>query len=169
MCPISQRIVKIIAVSALAFGLVACNKAADDQTAGQKLDKAIANTEQVAGNVAADAKVAVEDASTAALKAASNATDAAKDATVDIKDAAKETGSTMAASVGGAAITVLVHAGLIKDEELRSLKIQVTTKDGVVTLTGEAPSQSAKDRAGDIAKMVQGVSAVQNDLTLKVG
>jgi len=144
----TQRIVQIIAVSALAFGLAACNKAADEgQTAGQKLDSAIANTEKAADNAAANASAA-----------ANNAADAAKDA-----------GNAMVSAADSASITAAVNAGLIKDSELSAIKINVDTKDGVVTLTGEAPSQAAKDRAGDIAKAVQGVSSVTNNLTVKAG
>ena len=148
----TQRIVQIIAVSALAFGLAACNKATDDgQTAGQKLDSAIANTEKAADNAAANASAA-----------ASNAADAAK-------DAAKDAGNAVAAAADSASITAAVNAGLIKDTELSAIKIDVDTKDGVVTLSGEAPNQAAKDRAGDIAKAVQGVSSVSNNLTVKAG
>lgn len=144
----TQRIVQIIAVSALAFGLAACNKAAEDgQTAGQKLDSAIANTEKAADNAAANA---------------SNAADAAK-------DAAKDAGNAVAAAADSASITAAVNAGLIKDTELSAIKIDVDTKDGIVTLTGEAPNQAAKDRAGDIAKAVEGVSSVNNNLTVKAG
>lgn len=164
-----QRMAKIIAVSALAFGLAACDKAAENPTAGQKLDKAIASTEKAADQAASDAKAVAADASAAALDAASNATEAAKVAAADLKDAAKETGSAVAAMVDGAAITAGVHAGLIKDEELRGLQIHVAAKDGVVSLSGEVPNQGAKDRAGAIAKAVPGVHSVQNDLALKAG
>lgn len=144
----TQRIVQIIAVSALAFGLAACNKAADEgQTAGQKLDSAIANTEKAADNAAANASAAATNAA----------------------DAAKEAGNAMVSAADSASITAAVNAGLIKDSELSAIKINVDTKDGVVTLTGEAPSQAAKDRAGDIAKAVQGVSSVANNLTVKAG
>lgn len=143
----TQRIVQIIAVSALAFGLAACNKADDNQTAGQKLDQAISNTEK------------------AAEKAADNASNAAANAT----DAAKDAGSAVAGAADSASITAAVNAGLIKDSELSALKIDVDTKDGAVTLTGEVPNQVAKDRASDIAKAVQGVISVTNNLTIKAG
>jgi osmotically-inducible protein OsmY len=39
----------------------------------------------------------------------------------------------------------------------------------VVTLTGPAPSESARDRAAEIAKNVKGVSSVNNQLTVKAG
>lgn len=165
MSTLIQRMAKIIAVSALAFGLTACDKAAENPTAGQKLDKAIANTEKAADQAVADAKVVAAEASAAA----SNATEAARAAAADLKDAAKETGSAVASIVDGTAITAGVHAGLIKDEKLRGLQIHVATKDGVVSLSGEVPNQGAKDRAGEIAKAVPGVRSVQNELTLKAG
>lgn len=154
----SQRVIQVIAVSALAFGLVACNKADDNKTAGQKLDSAISKTEQATDNAAANASVA-----------ASNAADAAKTAAADAKDAAKDAGNAVAAAADTASITTAVNAGLVKDSELSAIKINVDTKDGVVTLTGEAPNQAAKDRAADIAKAVQGVTAVNNNLTVKAG
>lgn len=154
----TQRIVQIIAVSALAFGLTACNKADDSQTAGQKLDSAISNTQQAADNAAANASAA-----------ASNAADAAKDAAKDAEMAAKDAGNAVAAAADSAGITAAVKTGLIKDSELSAIAIDVDTKDGVVTLTGEAPSQAAKDRAADIAKSVQGVSSVNNNLSVKAG
>lgn len=153
----TQRIVQILAVSALAFGLAACNKPGE-QTAGQKLDGAIANTEKAADNAAANASVA-----------ASNAADAAKNAAADVKDAAKDAGNAVAAAADEATITAAVNAALIKDTELSALKINVDTKSGVVTLSGDAPNASAKDRATDIAKAVQGVTSVNNNLMVKAG
>jgi len=154
----TQRIVQIIAVSALAFGLAACNKTDGNQTAGQKLDSAVANTQQAADSAAANASAA-----------ASNAADAAKNAAQSAEMAAKDAGHAVASAADSATITAAVNAGLIKDSELSAFKIDVDTKDGVVTLTGEAPNAAAKDRAGDIAKAVQGVSMVNNNLTLKAG
>lgn len=154
----TQRIVQIIAVSALAFGLAACNKADDGKTAGQKLDSAITNTQQAADNAAANASAA-----------ASNAADAAKDAAKDAEVAAKEAGNAVAAAADSAGITAAVKTGLIKDSELSAIAINVDTKDGMVTLTGDAPNQAAKDRAADIAKSVQGVTGVTNNLNVKAG
>jgi osmotically-inducible protein OsmY len=58
---------------------------------------------------------------------------------------------------------------LATDKDLSAIKIDVDTKDGVVTLTGPAPSESARDRATEIAKNVKGVSSVNNQLTVKAG
>ena len=53
------------------------------------------------------------------------------------------------------------------DADLSALKINVDTKGSVVTLHGEAPNQAGKDRAEQLAKAVEGVSSVNNLLTVK--
>ena len=64
------------------------------------------------------------------------------------------------------AITASVNARLAKDPDLSALRINVDTKDGAVTLTGPAPSQSAKDRAATLAREVEGVKSVTNNLSV---
>jgi hyperosmotically inducible periplasmic protein len=71
--------------------------------------------------------------------------------------------------VDDAAITTKVNAGLAADKDLSAVKIDVDTKDGVVTLTGPAPTAGARERATEIARGVKGVSSVNNQLTVKAG
>jgi len=127
-----------------ALALTGCNKGSNE-TAGEKLDSAVAKTEQAG----ADAK-AKADASTAGAK-----------------DAMKDAGATVAASVDDASITAAVSAGLAKDPDLSAIKIDVDTKGGTVMLKGPAPSAAAKSRAEEIAKNVKGVSSVDNQLEVK--
>jgi hyperosmotically inducible periplasmic protein len=63
-------------------------------------------------------------------------------------------------------ITGKVSAALAQDRELEAAGIEVHTKDGHVELSGSAPSVGARQRAGEIASRVDGVVAVENDLTL---
>ena len=85
----------------------------------------------------------------------------------NLKDAAKSAGAAMSASVDDAAITSSVSAGLAKDPDLSAIKIDVDTKGGVVSLKGPAPNAAAKARAEEIAKGVQGVTSVNNQLEVK--
>ena len=62
-----------------------------------------------------------------------------------------------------------MSAGLLKDRDLDAYKRKVETKAGVVTLSGTAPTTMAKERATDIAKGIQGVSTVNNNLMVKAG
>lgn len=69
-------------------------------------------------------------------------------------------------TVDDAAITTALKAKLVADDELKALDINVDTVGGVVMLSGAAPSEAAKARATEIARTVDGVSDVRNDLTV---
>ena len=47
------------------------------------------------------------------------------------------------------------------------LKIDIDTKDGVVTLNGLADNEAAKNRAEQLANAVKGVKEVRNFLVVK--
>lgn len=136
--------------------LVACDNSNSTRTVGQKLDSAIAKTEQAAVNAKDATKASVESAGVALRESADQARAAAKRASDDVS-----------ANSGDAAITASVAAGLIKDPDLSALKIDIDTRQGVVRLYGPAPSETARLRATDIAKAVKGVSSVDNKLTVK--
>lgn len=88
------------------------------------------------------------------------------------REAAEDTkrmGAAGASKVDDATVTTKVNAALAADSDLSAVKIDVDTKDGVVTLTGPAPSAQAKDKATTIAKNVKGVTSVNNQLTVKAG
>jgi len=44
----------------------------------------------------------------------------------------------------------------------------VRARGGAVTLTGSVPDQSQVDKAGDVAKTVDGVTSVANKLTVVI-
>ena len=70
--------------------------------------------------------------------------------------------------IDGAAITAEVKAKLASDPETSALNISVRTIDaGVVQLSGFATSQREKNRAGELARAVDGVRTVHNDLIVK--
>jgi osmotically-inducible protein OsmY len=85
----------------------------------------------------------------------------------NLKEAAKEAGAAVSATVDDAAITASVSAGLAKDPDLSAIKINVDTKAGAVSLKGPAPTAAAKARAEEIAKGVQGVTSVDNQLEVR--
>jgi osmotically-inducible protein OsmY len=137
-------------------GLVACGNKDDSQTVGQKLDSAVASTEQAAVEAKARAEASM-----------SRAGDAMKDATQKVEASGSKTVSSMTGSVDDLAITASVAAGFAKDADLSAIKIDVDTKNGQVTLYGPAPTAAARDRATTIAKSIKGVSSVDNKLVVK--
>lgn len=78
----------------------------------------------------------------------------------DVKNAANKAGK----KLDDAGINTSINTKLAADNELSALKINVDVKNGKVWLKGEAPTMNAKNRATEIAKNVDGVTSVQNQL-----
>ena len=136
--------------------LVACGEQDSTQTIGQRLDAAVAKTGQTATQATESAKEAVDQARTAVLDSVEGA-----------KQSADRVNDTLARDSDDVAITASVSAGLLKDPDLSALKIDVDTRNGVVSMYGPAPTAAAKDRATTIARAVKGVASVNNELTVK--
>jgi hyperosmotically inducible protein len=64
-------------------------------------------------------------------------------------------------------ITGKVKATLAVDSTVRGAAIEVATKDGVVTLSGNLDSQAEKDRAMEIARSTSGVRDVVDMLAVR--
>jgi len=64
-------------------------------------------------------------------------------------------------------ITAKIKAKLAKDDFLKSFQIRVESRKGVVQLSGFVDSQTLIDKAGDVAKGIEGVKSVKNDLIVK--
>jgi hyperosmotically inducible protein len=84
-------------------------------------------------------------------------------------DDTRRMGAAGADKVDDATITTKVNAALAADKDLSAVRIDVDTKDGVVTLTGPAPTPEASAQATKIAKNVKGVTSVNNQLVVKAG
>ncbi len=69
--------------------------------------------------------------------------------------------------VDDSVITTKVKSQLAADDFLKSFEISVETYKGVVQLSGFVDNQTAVKRAGEIARGVQGVSSVKNNLNVK--
>ncbi len=128
-----------------ALAMVGCGKTDDTQTAGEKVDTVIAQSEQKAAEMR----------------------DATSQGMADAKEAVGTQVERAANAVGDAAITTAVNAELAKDSDLSAFKIDVDTSSGRVVLNGTAPSEQARDRATQLAAGVQGVVSVDNMLTIE--
>ncbi len=73
----------------------------------------------------------------------------------------------VACSQTDAGITTAVKTKLAADSQVNASEINVDTKDGVVTLTGNIDSQEAKDRALKIAHDTKGVRDVQDMISVR--
>ena len=104
----------------------------------------------------------------AARSQADRSVDAAKmnadQAVANAGNAARNAGEAAGSKVSDAVITTSVNAQLVKDPALSSLKIDVDTSAGRVALKGVAPTESARERATQLAAAVKGVVSVDNQL-----
>lgn len=147
--PNLPRPLLLATAAALGVMLAACNDPPPpkDATLGQKLDSAIARTERKADELGARAE----------------------SATADTRASVESAAERMADHIDDATITAHVSARLAGDPELSALKIDVSTHDGKVTLSGPAPTEAARARAAELAVSVKGVTGIDNQLQVKAG
>jgi len=81
------------------------------------------------------------------------AEDKVKDTTHEVKDA-----------VSDSWLTSKTKIALFSDSRVKGRDVSVETTNGKVFLRGKVDSQEAKTAAGDVAKNIEGVKSVKNDL-----
>lgn len=77
--------------------------------------------------------------------------------------------SRAAVAIDDTVITTSVKTAVLAEPGLSALKIDVDTKNGVVTLTGTVDSAELKTRATQIAQNTNGVRSVIDNLAVKTG
>ena len=134
----------IVLAMAAAIGLAACGKQTENRTAGQNVDATIATVEKKTDQAAADVKDSMASARDAVGKAVEATADTVKDA----------------------GITAAINAELARDATLSAIKVNVDTNSGKVLLRGSAPTTVAREKATELAKKVDGVVSVDNQLQI---
>lgn len=86
---------------------------------------------------------------------------------VDNKMSLKTTATTIGDKIDDAVITTKVKAALLADESIKSFDIAAVTRDGEVQLSGFVDNQTQIDRAATVARSVEGVKNVINELSIK--
>lgn len=188
----NERLLSCAALAAAAFLASACDREAtqraeaDARQAGKRVEQALDRTGQKITEAAqkTEEKIAegsqrmapkVEAAGDRIGEAAQKTGEKISSVTTNITSGASTSITTTGipdetkAKLADATITASIKAGLFRDRDLSALKIDVDTKDGVVTLDGLAPDEAAKRRAADIAQATRGVREVHNNLSLKQG
>ena len=75
--------------------------------------------------------------------------------------------ATVGQDVDDGMLTAAVKAKLVDDSATKARQINVGTEKGVVQLTGFVDSTAMKAKAGDLARSVDGVKSVRNDLEIR--
>ena len=79
---------------------------------------------------------------------------------------APDTDRTIGETVTDTGITMSVKTRLLDDPQVKGLRIDVDTRDGVVYLTGSVGSDAERQKAVQITKDTKGVRDVQSNLTI---
>ncbi|HSC29241.1 MAG TPA: BON domain-containing protein [Vicinamibacterales bacterium] len=87
----------------------------------------------------------------------------------DVVDRIRDTGARVGEQLTDAWITTKIQSKYFLDESVKSASVNVDTRDGVVTLTGQVGSPPARQAAESIAKETTGVTRVVNKLTVAGG
>ena len=124
---------------------------------GEHAGESIKDATRTAGEKIEDGASATKDAAERGVDATKRGIDKGVDAT---KAGAEKTGEV----VTDAAITTAVKTKLLADGKTPGLKIDVDTKDGVVTLSGTVKTQAEIDKAVADARGTKGVGRVVNKL-----
>jgi osmotically-inducible protein OsmY len=69
--------------------------------------------------------------------------------------------------VSDAVVTTRVKAAIVKDPVLKATEINVETYKGTVQLSGFVKDKQAIAKASDVARSVDGVTSVKNDIRIK--
>ncbi|MFM9836369.1 MAG: BON domain-containing protein [Methylophilaceae bacterium] len=69
--------------------------------------------------------------------------------------------------ISDSTITSKIKSKYLLEKGIKSFKVSVETKDGVVVLSGFVESDAIKARAGEIAVSVSGVKSVSNGIVVK--
>jgi osmotically-inducible protein OsmY len=95
---------------------------------------------------------------------ARDAEDEARDEARDASDATRDAAGDAGQATGDAALTAAVKTKLLADRSVSGLKIDVDTRNGVVTLTGTVNNATEKSEAVRIARATDGVKTVRDNL-----
>ncbi len=78
-----------------------------------------------------------------------------------------DSSSSVSVTMDDASITSEVKYALLSHRSTSAIKTKVTTKDGVVMISGDANSDAEKDLVSKLASSIRGVKSVDNDMVVR--
>lgn len=85
----------------------------------------------------------------------------------DLKVSAAPPARTVGEVIDDASITAQIKSALLTHRSTSAIKTKVTTRDGVVMVSGEAGNQAEKDLVTKLVNDVKGVKSVVNDMAIR--
>jgi hyperosmotically inducible protein len=176
-----DRILVMACLSAV-IGLTGCQKEGTAEKAGQKIDRAAED----AGQKIDAAKESLDQKSEQAKDYINESTDASKrementgkkieqvtenaESKIEgAKESIVDKAQTAGDYIGDSVITAEVKAAILKEPTLSASRIEVTTVNGVVSLSGTVDSEQGIGKAAALAGSQKNVKSVQNDLIINM-
>ena len=159
----TSRPLIVAAFISVLMAAAGCDKYTDSgQTVGQKLDKAIDNTNAKIAAAGDKVEKKVDQAGAAVANAGDSISKTTGTAINKAGDAVFSKVDQVGVIVDDSAITASIKADLLKDHGLSALGIEVNTVKGEVTLKGEVSTEVRKQRAEGITRNIVGVVKVNN-------
>lgn len=147
-----KLITAVIAVAMLVMIMEGCTRYTDDgQTVAQKLDRVLDRTNLALVEAGGTLSSSTDDGGSMIDSVAASVTDRALLKTLDVADAG---------------ISASIKSDLVRDPSLGALRIDVESRDGVVSLTGQADDEANRRRVEQVARAHKSVIGVRNNLTV---
>jgi hyperosmotically inducible periplasmic protein len=153
---ISKWVISTVLLCALGAGS-ACTPGGEDQTT---------KTAEAGEKAADDTKNVAEEIGDKTKEVAGKTADKTKEIAGEIADKSKDVVSATGEKITDGWITTKVSAKFVDETLLKDSKINVDSKDHVVTLKGTVGSNAAKARAVEIARGTEGVVRVIDQLVV---
>jgi osmotically-inducible protein OsmY len=135
----------------------------DAATAGREAGR---ETKEAAHNAKEKTKETAREATDDVKESARDTKEAAKESARDASRETREVTGTAGEAVSDGWITTKVKSSFVGVDALDGSDIDVDTNDHVVTLRGTVPSAAARAKAVSLAKQVDGVKSVKDELTI---
>jgi hyperosmotically inducible periplasmic protein len=145
--------------TALALAVAGCSQ--------ESADKAAEKAKDTSQKAAGEAKNVGEKIADKTAEVAGKAAGETKDIAGKVATKTKEVSEATADVVTDGWITTKITAKFADETILEGSRIDVDTKDHVVTLKGSVKSASAKSKAESIAKGTKGVTKVVNQIVVR--
>jgi hyperosmotically inducible protein len=179
----NRGIIKLIAIAGALAMVSACSSTRTQQSAGEVIDDSVLtskvklaliddpvtkagqiNVETFRGVVQLGGFVDNAQIREQATKVARSVT-GVKEVRNDLRVSTPQ--ATAGQVIDDGTVTATVKAKLADDSTTKAHQVNVETQKGVVQLTGFVDSTTAKARAGELARSVDGVALVRNDLEIR--
>jgi hyperosmotically inducible protein len=176
-------LIKLIAITGALAMVGACSSTRTQQSAGEVIDDSVLtskvkvalvddpitkagqiNVETFRGVVQLGGFVDNAQSKDQATKVARSVT-GVKEVRNDLRVSSPQ--ATVGQAIDDGSVTASVKSKLVEDSTTKAHQINVETQKGVVQLTGFVDSTAAKARAGELARSVDGVTTVRNDLEIR--